>query len=166
MLFALALLLAAQSSAMPMQAAPCTGAPTALPAGMEGWARAQPAKAAARSESAPVLTLGISIAATLLPMSKIAFVSRPEKPGGAAGNGGIFAFVVPTAGRYRITLGSPAWIDVLRGTTAAASVAHGHGPACSTVRKMVDFDLQPGRYFLQVAGSDTVSLPMMVSRVP
>lgn len=163
---ALALLLATpQSMAMPMQTAPCTGGPTALPAGMGGWAQAQPAKAAARGEAAPALTLGTGITATLLPMSKITFAIRPEKPGDSTSNGGIFAFVVPTAGRYRIALGAAAWIDVLRGITPATSVAHGHGPACSTVRKMVDFDLQPGRYLLQVAGSDAASLRLMVSRL-
>lgn len=89
----------------------------------------------------------------------------PEKPGEPASNGGIFTFNVPTAGRYRIALGAGAWIDVLKGAVPAASVAHAHGPACSTIRKMVDFKLQPGRYLLQIAGSSAATLPMMVSRV-
>jgi len=34
------------------------------------------------------------------------------------------------------------------------------------VRKMVDFDLQPGRYLLQVAGNASATLPLMVARMP
>lgn len=167
MLLALGLLIATpQSLSIVTQTAPCTGAPTSSAAGIKGWAKAQPVKAAARSETAPVLTLGAGTTASLLPMADISFVIRPEKPGSPTNNGGIFAFVVPAAGRFRVALGSGAWIDVLRGTTSISSVAHGHGPACSTVRKMVDFDLQPGRYVLQVAGSDTASLPLMVSLLP
>lgn len=45
------------------------------------------------------------------------------------------------------------------------SVAHGHGPACSTIRKTVDFDLKPGRYLLQVARSRTEAIRIMVSRL-
>jgi hypothetical protein len=31
---------------------------------------------------------------------------------------------------------------------------------------MVDFDLQPGRYLLQIAGNGTVQLPLMVTKLP
>ena len=162
----LALLLAApQAAAMPMQTATCAGASEPLPAGMEGWDQARPAKASANSGAATLLQLGTSVTAALLPTSKVGFAIDPKKPGSPDSSGGMFAFVVPTGGRYRVALGSGAWIDVLRGTTPVASVAHAHGPACSTVRKMVDFDLKPGRYLLQIAGSDTTTLPVMVSRL-
>ena len=71
-------------------------------------------------------------------------------------------------------LGSAAWIDVLRdptlGTSGVAppipSVAHAHGPDCTGLRKMVDFDLMPGRHLLQVVGNSTAVLPMMVVWMP
>ena len=49
---------------------------------------------------------------------------------------------------------------------AAVSVAHGRGPACSGIRKMVDFALEPGLYVLQIAGNGGPSLPVMIARLP
>ena len=144
----------------------CPTTSAALPAGMEDWATPTPVKAGATPDKATRLTLGTAATAALLPTPSVTYALRPEKPGGSVSSGGLFAFEVSAAARYRVALGSGAWVDVLQGTSAAVSVAHGHGPACSTIRKMVDFDLQPGRYLLQVAGNGTPSLPLMVSRLP
>lgn len=145
---------------------PCPATPAPLPAGTEGWTRPEPARAGSRAAQATPLTIGHAVTATLLPTPTVAYAVRPEKPGAPASHGGVFAFDVGTAGRYRVALGAGAWVDVLHGGKAAPSVAHGHGPACSTMRKMVDFDLRPGRYLLQVAGSGTPTVPLMVARLP
>lgn len=68
---------------------------------------------------------------------------------------------IEKAGRYGIALDQPGWIDIAPiegnppGSVAdgkpLASVQHGHGPACSTIRKIVRFDLQPGLYRLTLA---------------
>ncbi|MES3152773.1 homogentisate 1,2-dioxygenase [Sphingomonas faeni] len=104
--------------------------------------------------------------ASLLPTPDIIYAAHPAKPGASLSNGGIFAFNVRTPGRYRVVLGAPAWIDVLNGTTPAVSVAHDHGPDCSGIRKMVDFDLKPGRYLLQVSGNSATTLALMVAHAP
>jgi hypothetical protein len=166
MIAAAILLAAAVPHAAPMAQAACSATPAPLPAGMESWARPVSAKASDSAAKATPLALETAVTAALLPTPKVAYAVRPEKPGGSVSSGGLFAFVVPTAGRYRVALGSGAWIDVLSGTTPSVSVAHGHGPECSTIRKMVDFDLQPGRYLLQVAGNGTPSMPLMVTRLP
>ena len=146
--------------------AACPATPAALPAGLEGWTRQAAVRAGASAARATPLSIGTAVVATLLPTPKLAYAMRPEKPGGSVSSGGLFAFAVPAAGRYRVALGSAAWIDVLSGTMPVSSVAHGHGPDCSGIRKMVDFDLQPGHYLLQVAGNGSATLPLMVSRVP
>lgn len=143
---------------------PATMAP--LPAGLEGWTSKQAVRAGAAAKVATTLPLGVGVSATLLPTPKIAYAVRPQKPGGSVSSGGIFAFTVPAAGRYRVALGAGAWIDVLSGTTPAMSVSHSHGPDCTGVRKMVDFDLKPGRYLLQVAGNPSATLPLIVARMP
>lgn len=112
-----------------------------------------------------MLPIGEGVVATLLPMSAVTYAVPPEKPGNPASSGGVFAFTVSARGRYRVALGGGAWIDVLSGTTAAASVAHGHGPDCTGIRKTVDFDLAAGRYVLQVSGSGSAKLPIMVVRL-
>ena len=42
------------------------------------------------------------------------------------------------------------------------SVAHGHGPACSTIRKIVRFDLKPGAYRLYLTGLDKPDATVML----
>ncbi|WP_431358443.1 homogentisate 1,2-dioxygenase [Sphingomonas echinoides] len=148
----------------PTVACPATVAP--LPAGLEGWTRKQAVRAGATAKVATTLPLGVGVSATLLPTPKIAYPVRPQKPGGSVSSGGIFAFTVPVTGRYRVALGAGAWIDVLSGTTPATSVSHSHGSDCTGVRKMVDFDLKPGRYLLQVVGNPSATLSLMVARMP
>ena len=41
------------------------------------------------------------------------------------------------------------------------SVTHGHGPACSGIRKMVEFDVKPGRYQLQIVNAPAASIHAM-----
>ncbi|ABE63535.1 hypothetical protein Nham_2757 [Nitrobacter hamburgensis X14] len=60
---------------------------------------------------------------------------------------------VREAGTYRVALDSAAWIDLVRGRQAVISIAHGHGPACTGIRKIVDFPLAPGLYTLQIAAN-------------
>jgi hypothetical protein len=57
-------------------------------------------------------------------------------------------------------------VDVIREGAAVPSVAHGHGPACTGIRKMVDFDLASGAYTLQLAGNASATLPLMLVRLP
>lgn len=149
MLVAVALLLA------PVQ--PCVAAP--LPPALAGWARPRPMVAGASVVQAPTLAVGTAITATLA--RRPAYAVPVRKPGA----GGVFAFDVATAGRYRVAAGAAAWIDVVRGGAAIASAAHAHGPDCSTIHKLVDFDLAPGRYLLQVAGSDTPAIALMIVRL-
>lgn len=137
----------------------------AVPAELVGWARMTDVTAGGNATGAPMLTIGVGARASLLPTPKVAYPLPPEKPGDPAGSGGLFAFAVPVAGRYRVALGSGAWIDVVRDGIAVTSAAHGHGPDCSGIRKMVDFDLRAGRYLLQIAGNAGPTLPLMVDRL-
>ena len=55
------------------------------------------------------------------------------------------------AGRFGIALDQAGWIDVapMRGKPLA-STQHGHGPQCSTIRKIVRYQLRPGTYRVTV----------------
>ena len=55
------------------------------------------------------------------------------------------------AGTFGIALDQPGWIDVapMRGKPLA-STRHGHGPQCSTIRKIVRYRLRPGTYRVTV----------------
>lgn len=150
-------------SAMPSAACPAVVAP---PPELAGWSAAGAVTAGRTVAGATVLDVGKGVTATLSHTPGVIYPLRPEKPGGSVSYGGIFAFDVAVAGRYRVALGSGAWIDLVRDGAALVSVAHGHGPDCTGIRKMVDFDLTPGRYILQVAANGAPTLPLMVARAP
>lgn len=155
---------AAQGMAMP---ATSCAAPAVLPRELAGWARRVPAAAAADAaglRSARV-AIGRGVDLALRPTAGIAYPLPPAHPGGNS-DGGFVGFTVAAAGIYRVAIGSGAWIDIVRDGRAVESIAHGHGPACTGVHKMVDFALIPGGYVLQVAGNDTATLPLLVARLP
>jgi hypothetical protein len=112
------------------------------------------------------LPIGKAVTGGLHPTRQVDYATQPEKPGGSVAHGGLFQLVVAQAGTYRIGISSGAWIDVLRDGKAVASTTHGQGPACSTLRKMVDFPLQPGRYVVQVSGNGGEKIGVMVMRKP
>lgn len=104
--------------------------------------------------------------ATTITLAPDAGLRFPVAPGKATtgGNGAILPFAVVTPGRYRIGAGAGVWIDVVTAGKALPSVAHGHGPECGPVRKIVDFDLAAGRYVLQLSGSKDATVTVMVAR--
>lgn len=156
------------SAAGAQQTAPrpdCSATTPALPPELAGWSSSVPRTAAtsAGATSRASLSLGQAAQLRLMPTAAVRYALPPEKPGKPASHGGLASFTVATPGTYRVALGAGAWVDVVRDGKAVASVAHGHGPACSTIRKMVDFKLTPGRYLLQVAGNADPVIPVMVA---
>jgi hypothetical protein len=55
-------------------------------------------------------------------------------------------------------------VEVVANGAAIPSVAHGHGPDCTPVRKFVDWDLKPGRYLLQVTG-DPAAVQLLLAKL-
>lgn len=122
------------------QTAPqCAAMDVALPAPLAGWA-------------VPGEAFGVGKAVTMTAADRSAIQGLPAnaKAGGAV----IIGFKVDAAGSYGIALDQPGWIDVvpIAGGEPLKSVKHGHGPECSTIRKIVRFDLQPGVYRLTLTG--------------
>ncbi|MFC3444430.1 hypothetical protein ACFOKF_25105 [Sphingobium rhizovicinum] len=166
----LALGIAAPASAqapMAHEAATCT-APADLPAPLASWRSPFPLKAGVdrKSEAKAVLTPGQAVKLALSPTPKVAYPVRPAKPGGSVSFGGLASFTVAQTGTWRVALGTGAWVDVVKDGAAATSIAHGHGPDCSGVRKMVDYSLEPGVYTLQVAANGEDKLTVLVTPLP
>jgi hypothetical protein len=135
MLFAALLLLQAAPAAPE-----CAATDAGLAANLAGW-------------TAPGAEFGINKAVVLKAGDFALLEGAPAgaKPGGAA----MIGFKVETVGRYGVALDQRGWIDLLPGATggeALKTVAHGHGPECSTIRKIVRFDLRPGVYRLYLTG--------------
>ena len=134
-----------------LQAAPqCAATDAALPASLSGW-------------TAQATGFGVNQAVKLDAgdVAKLPGVPAGAKPGGAA----MIGFRIETAGRYGIALDQRGWIDVVPGVSggeALKSTQHGHGPDCSSIRKIVRFDLQPGVYRLYVTGLASPSATVML----
>lgn len=157
----------ARAQTMVQPACPTGASAPALPAELSGWLTPREVKAASNADglSAAAIKVGEAAETALLQTPTVTYVSRPEKPGGSVSYGGLLQFAVQDAGTYRVALGSGAWIDVLHNGAAVTSTAHGHGPDCSGIRKMVDFALEPGTYVLQLSANAGEKLPVMVARL-
>ncbi len=147
---------------------PSCAAPAELPPSLASWRNPIAMQGAADRKEAVRATLvpGQAVTMALLPTPKVAYPLRPEKPGGTVSYGGLASFTVKQAGVWRVALGSGAWVDVVKDGKASTSIAHGHGPDCSGVRKMVDYQLQPGRYTLQIAANGEDRLSVLVTPLP
>jgi hypothetical protein len=148
-------------AAAPVAAAECaTPAPLAEP--WTSWTQSGQARVGSQANGAPALILGKPVVAALTPAAHVQFAVPPGK-GAKEGHGGLFTLSLRQAARVGIALDGAAWVDVVTGTTALASVEHGHGPACSGIRKIVWFDLPAGRHLVQIAGSKAATMRVMAA---
>lgn len=146
---------------MMLQAAACPAGAEPVPAALAGWRAGSPVTAAAGSE-APAVAIGMPVEVALHPAAHLALPAPPARAAAADSHGGIVAFDLRRAGRIRVALSAPAWIELVSAGTAVASTGHGHGPRCSGIRKIVDFDLPAGRHLIQLSGSPDASVRLMV----
>jgi len=156
-----ALLIATASVAIPAADPACTtAAPLAEP--WTSWPQSGQAKAGAQAQDAAPLVLGKPVTATLTPAAYLHFVALPAK-GAKDGYGGLFSLALKQAARVGVALDGSAWVDLFTSRTAQTSVDHGHGPACSGIRKIVWFDLPAGRHIVQIAGSKAMTIRVMAA---
>lgn len=144
----------------------CAATDAGLKDGLEAWrSKATFVAAGTTAELAGAeLKAGTAVRATLLRTPKVVYPVQPEKPGGSVSYGGLFLLKVVQPGTYRIALSTPAWIDVVKDGKAIPSTTFGHGPECSTIRKIVEFPLSAGPHIIAIAanGSDTVDLMLVL----
>ncbi|MEH3105260.1 MAG: hypothetical protein PGN12_15345 [Sphingomonas phyllosphaerae] len=141
----------------------CTAARPAMPVGLENWGTRVALEAGAATRGAPVIEVGRAAELRLVPLARLAPAAPPTRDPGTGNNAGMALFQVLRPGTYRIALGAPAWIEVVRGGRALPSAAHSHGPACTGIRKIVDYRLAPGRYVLQLTGAAANTLPVLIA---
>jgi hypothetical protein len=129
--------------------APC------LPANLAGWE----ARGASLGEGKAVTVPAVDPASVRL------LGPRPKQAGK------VFAlrFTVERAGTYGLALDQAGWIDVYpaprigaEGMAPLVSTRHGHGPACSDIRKIVRYTLKPGAYRLVVSGLERPQAKVML----
>jgi hypothetical protein len=144
----------------------CAAMDANLPADLADWnGKAALASATGGPDLAKAsFELGKGYEAGLLNTPKIAFPMQPEKPGGTVAHAGLFEFTVPAAGNYTVALSAAAWIDVIESGKAVTPTSFGHGPECTSIRKMVVFPLQAGKHTLQISGNAQPAMKIMVAK--
>jgi hypothetical protein len=149
-------------------APPACAAPVAPTGELAPWTMPFQLKAAETETSTSRARLPIGQAAnlTLLQTPDVRYPLRPEKPGGSVSYGGLVLIDVREAGTYRVALDSAAWVDLVRDEQAVKSTAHGHGPNCTGIRKMVDYPLTPGPYVLQISANGRPQMTVLLARLP
>jgi hypothetical protein len=148
--------------------APACAAPVAPQGELAPWTTPSQLQAAGTeaSTSRAGLPIGQAARLALLQTPEVRYPLRPEKPGGSVSYGGLVQIDVREAGAYRVALDSAAWIDLVRDEQAVKSTAHGHGPNCTGIRKMVDYPLTPGLYTLQISANGQPQMTVLVARLP
>ena len=148
----------------------CAGEKPALPDELSGWAT--PGSVLAATDAAGLGNVGLvpgrAVMARLHPVGDVKYVLPPTHSDGADSNsmGGMVVFEAPVAGTYRIMLGHKAWLEIVRGGETAAAIHHQHGPACSGIGKMVDFELPAGRSVIELSEASAPEIEIMIAAVP
>lgn len=124
-----------------------------LPAEWAGWKTPEAAAGA--------ITPGVRTAMPLAAVETVTLVAQPAKPPVTGMYAGVVTLDVAKAGRVRIALDQGAWIDLVKDGAILTSVAHGHGPKCSGIRKIVQFDVTPGRYSIQIVNAPKAEIAVM-----
>lgn len=156
----------AQMAEKPAQT--CPADPVAPPPELSGWVGRVSVSATGKPDAlgAATITPGKGADVALLSVPDVTYPVRPSHPGGTVSYGGLIGFTVTQAGTYRVGIGSGAWLEMVRDGHALVSTAHSPGPACTGLRKMVDFALTPGSYLLEISGNGAPTLPVLVTRLP
>ncbi len=134
---------------------PCTQVSPPAP-GLESWSADPTADA--------VLTIGKPAQVALRAAADVPLGVAPERTPAPGTYAGLLSLSVTHAGTYRVALSTGGWIDLVdQNGKALKSVGHAEGPACSGIRKIVDFAVAPGRYTLQVSGAKTTELRVLIA---
>lgn len=113
------------------------------------------------------LAEGQHVAATLTPQGSVRFAAPPGR-GRKAENAtaGLFFFKSGNAGRYRISITSRHWIDVLDAGKTIASLSHEGRSGCELLHKVVEFELPGNRdLVIQLSGDNAATVDLVITAV-
>ncbi|MEJ0034657.1 MAG: hypothetical protein WDO68_01005 [Gammaproteobacteria bacterium] len=113
------------------------------------------------------LDLDQHYAVKLVPQGTVHFAAKPGKPmldDGA--QAGVFSFHTPKAGRYRVSITTGHWLDVVDGALIVVSSDFQGQRGCEKVHKIVQFELSGNKDFvLQLSGGTQGKLDIAITQV-
>jgi hypothetical protein len=123
------------------------------------------AAAAKPGAQVPQLNVDTLYSLKLADQAHVTFAAVPAKASAALGaQAGLVQFRVKKAGRYRVSITSGHWVDVVDGVQLVKSVDYQGHVDCERPRKIVEFDLPAGRALvLQFSGSSDSEVIMAIT---
>jgi hypothetical protein len=115
----------------------------------------------------PELTIGTLYILKLSAQGAVTFVASPAKARASAeATAGIVRFRTDKGGRYRVSITSGHWLDVVdHGRLVQSLDFQGH-VGCEQPRKIVEYELPAGRaLMLQLSGSKDTAIVMAITAV-
>jgi hypothetical protein len=114
----------------------------------------------------PMLQVGKLYRLRLAPQSTVSFAVTPEKPTLDDGaHAGLVRFHAARPGRYRVSITSGHWIDVVDGSSAISSRDFQGRRGCERPHKIVEYELSRGDMTVQLSGAAAREVLIAVTRV-
>lgn len=133
----------------------CNARDAELPADLAAWRTPMAAGAS--------LSAGHAVAVALRPAAEVQTTVPPHSPqGGGTTMVARLGLEVANPGTYAIAVDGPVWIDLVRDGPPLRPTAHARGPVCSTIHRILDFQLAPGSYTIQLSGTSASSARLLV----
>ncbi len=132
----------------------------------------RPAKSVAAREvggkDAGALALDERYSVTLPPEDRARFAVAPARGAkSTAPRGGSIGFTVASSGRYRVSITTRHWIDVVVDGKALESLDHQGNAQCDRLHKVVEFELPADRPLtLQLSGQDDAVVGVVITAAP
>lgn len=86
--------------------------------------------------------------------------------GASTGSAGLVRLQITKPGSYRISVGSQMWVDLASGSMLIGSSDFSGQHGCDAPHKIVQYDLQPGTFVLQLSGASGDHVRLAVTRAP
>ncbi|HYM26543.1 MAG TPA: hypothetical protein VET66_00205 [Steroidobacteraceae bacterium] len=130
-------------------------------------ATAQALNAGRSAATAPAAEIDRFYELVLAPNEQVQLPAPNRKAHGAGtGFAGLVRLQVSQAGSYRISVGSQMWVDLASGSMLIGSSDFAGQHGCDAPHKIVQYDLQPGTFVLQLSGGSGDHVRVAVTRVP
>jgi hypothetical protein len=131
---------------------------------------AVPLVAGVKEDGAPELELGRLYELELSPVGDVTFAVPPSQKKPAAleiAHGGMARFRVPRAGRYRVSLGDRAWVDVSAKKKLLSPADFSGAEGCTAPRKVVAYDSPEGEEMtLELSGASDAHVRVTLTMAP
>ena len=126
---------------------------------------AQALSAGRDAATAPAIEIDRLYDLALAPNEQVQ-LPAPNRKAHGTGAAGLVRLQIAKPGSYRISVGSQMWVDLASGSMLIGSSDFAGQHGCEAPHKIVQYDLQPGTFVLQLSGGSGDRVRVAVTRAP